>query len=130
MQQLTHILIHSYREAREPNKRGRKRKGEREEGERGEGEGESEEGKGRRGEEKRVNTFTSKGISHIYVTIGCLFIFFYSVAYLDYCLHLLDSHSNSVPQSSGAHMKRKGEVGGGKGGREDGCLLKVLSIAP
>jgi len=53
-------------------------------------------------------------MSHMRVTIGCSFIFFYYVAYLDYCLHLLDSHSNSVPHCMG----RKGEVGGGKGKRK------------
>jgi len=57
-------------------------------------------------------------------------------------LYLLDSHSNSVPPSSGDYFERKGEVEGGKEkrrpegreggrkrGREDECLLKVMSIA-
>jgi len=61
------------------------------------------------------------------VTIGCSFIFFYYVAYLDYCLHLLDSHSNS-----GTHHlviiwrererlvegREKGRLEGREGGQE------------
>ena len=61
-------------------------------------------------------------MSHMCVTIGCSFIFLHYVAYLDYCLHLLDSHSNSAPHHLVVIRGERERLGEGreKEGRPEG----------